>query len=213
MRIAVIGTGNVGSVLGRRWGEAGYDVVFGSRAPDDRKDLAAATGASIVRPSEAVNGADVVLLAVPGRLVEDVVEDLGDLAAKIVIDPTNSHRSDLSPKPAIQSLAERIAERAPDAHVVKAFNTTGAKNMDDPSYPGGPLAMPYCGDDADAKAVVAELISVLGFEAIDNGRLAQAYALEGMALVWIGQAYGEGWGPDFGFRFVRRDAVADSDGG
>lgn len=206
MRIAVIGTGNVGSVLGRRWASMGYAVCFGSREPGRQnvRDLVAECGADVATPSDAAADADVVVLAVPGSHVETVVDELGDLSGKIIVDPTNSHKPDLTPHPAMRSLAERIAERAPGAHVVKAFNTTGAGNMEDATYPDGPLSMPYCGDDRAAKSTVAELISVLGFEAVDNGPLHQAYALEGMALVWIGQAYGQDWGPEFGFVFARR---------
>lgn len=206
MQIAVVGTGNVGRVLGQRWAAAGHDVCFGSRHPTDPEviDLAASSGAEVKSPSIAVADAEIVLLAVPGTVVEKSVEGLGDLSGKIIVDPTNLHKSDLTPQPAMQSRAERIAELAPNANVVKAFNTTGWKNMQDPAYPEGRLTMPYCGDNPDAKSIVAELISQLGFEPVDNGPLAQAYALEGMAQVWIGQAFLQGWGPDIGFVLVKR---------
>ncbi len=206
MRIAVIGTGNVGRVLGRRWAAAGHDVCFGSRRPGDQDalELAASSGAELETPSRAAADAEIVVLAVPGTVVEDTVEALGDLAGKIIIDPTNLHKSDLTPQPAMLSRAERIAELAPAAHVVKAFNTTGSKNMEDPEYPGGRLTMPYCGDDPGAKSTVEKLISQLGFDPVDNGPLVQSYALEGMAQVWIGQAFLQEWGPDIGFVLVKR---------
>ncbi len=206
MRIAVIGTGNVGRVLGRRWSEAGHHVCFGSRRPEDEdvKALAKRAGAEAASQQDAAADAEVVLLAVPGSEVEQVVRGLGDLRGKVIVDCTNRHEADLTPRPDILSLAERIAEQAPDARVVKAFNTTGSKNMDDPAFPSGPLAMPYCGDDPEAKATVRQLISVLGFEAVDNGPLYMANSLEGMALMWIALAYGQGWGPDFGFAVLTR---------
>lgn len=206
MNIAIIGTGNVGSVLGRRWSEVGHHVSFGSRRPDDEdaQALAESSDADLKTPAEAASGAEVVLLAVPGTAVDTVVRSLGELSGKIVVDCTNRHRLDPQRDREISSLAELVAEVATGARVVKAFNVTGAKNMDDPLYPEGPLSMPYCGDDADAKAVVAALITELGFVAVDNGPLSQARALEGMALAWIAQAYQQGWGPDFGFAFLRR---------
>lgn len=205
MKIAVIGTGNVGSVLGRRWAEARHAVTFGSRTPEDEdvQAVARSVGAAVKSPREAAAGAELVLLAVPGTAVEEVVRGLGNLAGKIVVDCTNPRAPDNTPLPG-PSPAERIGEIAPGARVVKAFNTTGAKNMADPRYPDGQVVMPYCGDDADAKAVVAKLAESLGFEPLDNGPLRQARALEGMALMWISQAYQQGWGPDFGWAVLQR---------
>lgn len=205
MHIALIGTGNVGRVLGRRWAEAGHAVSFGTRKPDDgaAQALARETGASVQRPEEAAGGAEVVVLAVPGSAAEAVVQGLGNLDGKILVDCTNRLGAGrtLLPGP---STAQRIAEIAPGARVVKAFNTTGARNMAAPVYPDGPLVMPLCGDDAGAKETVAALAAELGFVPLDNGPLKQATALEAMAMVWIVQAYGQGWGPDFGFALLRR---------
>ena len=97
-----------------------------------------------------------------------------------------------------------VAQWATGARVVKAFNTTGSGNMDNPSYGGQRVAMLLCGDDAEANAVVAGLAEELGFEAIDNGGLRQSRYFEALALIWISQAYVKGWGPDFGLSIVRR---------
>ncbi|MFQ5983652.1 MAG: NADPH-dependent F420 reductase, partial [Woeseiaceae bacterium] len=92
--IAVIGTGQVASALGPRFAELGHEVVYGSRNPsrDQVKQLVARTGdrASATSPAEAAAGADIVVLAVPGEVVETVTKSLGDLAGKIIIDPTNA---------------------------------------------------------------------------------------------------------------------------
>jgi predicted dinucleotide-binding enzyme len=205
MHIAIIGTGNIGRVLGRRWAEAGHTVLFGTRRPEeaDLQTLARDAGAELKPLQEAASTADVIVLAVPGLAAEAVVRGLGELGGKILVDCTNPLGPDRTPEPG-RSMAERIAEIAPGARVVKAFNTTGAKNMADPVYPTGPLAMPLCGDDANAKATVAGLAATLGFVPLDNGPLRQALALEAMAFVWISQAYGQGWGPDFGFAVLKR---------
>ncbi len=92
MKIAIIGTGNVGSALGQRWAEGGHTIVYGTRAPRSEKvqallqktgELSAATGA------EAIEGADVVVMATPWGVTEQIIASLGDLTGKIVIDATN----------------------------------------------------------------------------------------------------------------------------
>src|SRR5262245_48181652 len=92
-KIAVIGTGNVGSALGPEFAALGHTIVYGSRTPTDKdvQDLVAKTGhgATATTQPEAVKGADMVLLAVPGNLAVDITKSLGDLSGKIIIDPTN----------------------------------------------------------------------------------------------------------------------------
>ena len=205
MNIAVIGTGNVGKVLARRWKDVGYSVILGSHQPDSEKAqvVSRELGIAIVPMAEAASTQDIVLLAVPGRVVMDVAGKLGDLTGKILVDCSNSIGPGRMPDPA-NSMAQRLAARFPGARVVKAFNTTGAKNMANPVYEQGRLMMPLCGDDEQAKGIVAELANVLGFAPFDNGALSHAFALEGMAYMWINQAYSEGWGPDFGFAVFKR---------
>ena len=206
MKIAVIGTGKVGSVLGRRWAEGGHDVTFGSRrAGSDELEHLHVHGATVELPAEAVVNAEVVVLATPWPATESVIASLGDLSDKIVVDCTNP----LGPGFAFQgkpgaSGGEQVANWAKGARVVKAFNTTGAKNMGAPVIDGHRLAMFICGDDADAKKQVAGLAEELGFVAIDNGGLSQAHFLESMAMVWITQAFQQGWGPDFGVAILHR---------
>lgn len=210
MRIAVIGTGRVGSVLGRRWARAGHTVVFGSRRPDSAsvRELLddAGSAASAASPAEATAQADVVVLAVPGSGAEEVAVSLGDLAGKILVDCTNpivAGGGGLSVG-FDDSGAERIARVVPGARVVKAFNTTGSANMADPIYPSGPLSMFVCGDDPEARAVVSELAEELGFDAVDSGPLRSARYVEPLAMLWITLAYPLGNGPDVGLALIRR---------
>jgi 8-hydroxy-5-deazaflavin:NADPH oxidoreductase len=185
--IAIIGTGNVGSALGQRFAELGHDVVYGSREPSrpDVERLIAQTGvaASAAVPEEAVRGADIVVLAVPWEIVEDLTRALGDLAGTIVIDPTNPRRvadDGLRDYPFDGSNAERIQAVAPQSRVVKAFNTLGAETMLDPSIADHTVTVPIAGNDPDAKAVVAELAEAIGFEPLDVGPLRYAHVLEGL---------------------------------
>jgi len=212
--IAVIRTGDVGSVLGRRWSEAGHTVVYGSRAPASArvKALLAATGpdARADTPAAAAAAGEVVVLAVPFHAVESLLPTLGDLNRKIVIDCTNPLTPELDglvtgPD---RSGAEIVASLLPGARVVKALNTTGVANMRDPAYPEGPLTMLLAGESAMAKAVVASLVAELGFEPVDAGPLSVSRWLEPLAVLWIELARRQPHGQDVGFRLVRRPAHA-----
>jgi 8-hydroxy-5-deazaflavin:NADPH oxidoreductase len=186
-RVALIGTGNVGAALGQRFAENGHQVFYGSRDPSaaDVRELVAATGhgAAALSPAEAAARGDIVVLAVPWSAAEDVVRSLGDLRGKILVDPTNPRMmaSDgFADYPIEGSNAERIARLAPQAHVVKAFNTLGAETMLEPALAGGPVTVPIVGDDRAAKERVAALTREIGLEAVDVGPLRHARIIEGL---------------------------------
>lgn len=180
-RIGVVGTGSVGSTLGRRWAEAGHVVRFGTRDPDrsDVRDLVAGIDgdAEAVAVEEAAD-ADVLVLATPASAVEPALSGLA--FSGVLVDPTNSY-----PEPGPESGAERAARLAPDAQVVKAFNTVGWEVMADPVLDGMVATMPLAGDDAEAKALVADLARELGFEPLDVGDRSAAVHLENLARLWI----------------------------
>jgi NADPH-dependent F420 reductase len=185
--IAVIGTGNVGSALGQRFAELGHTIVYGSRDPtrSDVQALVRLTGANAgaTTQREAVEQADIVVLAVPADAAESVARSLGDLAGRIVIDPTNPRTiaaDGLRDYAFHDSMAERIQAIAPDAFVVKAFSTLGAYTMLDPLLAEGPVSIPIAGDDAEAKRVVAELTSGIGLVPLDVGPLRYAHVIEGL---------------------------------
>ena len=185
--VALIGTGNVGAALGQRFASNGHEVFYGSRPPNaaDVRELVAATGhgAAALSPAEAAARANIVVLAVPWSAAEDVVRSLGDLAGKILVDPTNPRvmASDgFADYPIEDSNAERIARLAPDAQVVKAFSTLGAETMLDPAVAGGPVTVPIVGDDRAAKERVAALAREIGLEAVDVGPLRHARIIEGL---------------------------------
>lgn len=209
MRIAVLGTGNVGGTLGRRWAALGHQVVFGARDPGSPKARAAVAGAdvSIAPLAEATQDAEVVVLAVPWGAVPEALAAAGDLAGKVLIDCTNAVGEGFRPAVAGGgSAAELVASLAPGARVVKGFNTVGAGIMADPTVSGGRAAMPFCGDDRAANALVRELGEQLGFEMVEAGPLAAAPLLESLALLWIRLAYRQGLGPNVVFGLLRRAA-------
>jgi NADPH-dependent F420 reductase len=194
--IAVIGTGDVGGALGPKFAEQGHTIVYGSRDPEHGKvkKLVERTGdgASATTPANAAAQADIVVLAVPGLLVEQITRGLGDLSGKIIIDPTNplQRRMNRLEHAVDTSNAEIIQAAAPDAHVVKALNTLNWKTMVDPTSAGGPVSVPIVGDDGHAKKTVAELVAGMGLEPIDVGPLRDARWVEGMLILWINNRYG-----------------------
>jgi hypothetical protein len=188
--IAVIGTGSVGSALGPRFAEIGHTVVYGSRTPN-RKDvqaLVAATSAdaSATTQSEAAQMADIVLLAIPWSVAEEVLVSLGDLSGKIIIDPINPrvvNEERWVDYPNHVSNAERLQALAPRSMVVKAFSSISADTMGDPDLVDHPITIPIVGNDPEAKAVVAEICHQLGFETIDFGQVRYAHIIEGLYLL------------------------------
>ena len=208
MRIGVIGIGMVGGTLGRRWAREGHEVLFGVREPSSEKvgRLLADSGenARAGTVAEAAASGEVVVLATPWGGTEDAVRHAGDLTGKVLLDCTNPLKPDLSGLAGDPSGAEQVAAWAPGAKVVKIFNTTGFKNMDDPRFGDDQATMFYCGDDAEAKKVAATLAEGLGFEAVDAGPLAEARSLEYLALLWIDLAYVQKLGPGIAFKLMRR---------
>ncbi len=210
MKIAVIGTGNVGSTLGRRWAEKGHEVVFGVRDPKGARvsellDSISGVGRAAAIP-QAVSECPVVTLAVPWAAAANALRVAGDLGGKILIDCTNPIKESFAGLSIGQSTsaAEQVAAWAPGARVVKAFNTTGRSNLENPVYGDQRLTMFVCGDEAEAKQTALELATELDFEAVDAGPLHAARYLEPLAMLWINLAYSRGLGTEIGFRLLRR---------
>jgi predicted dinucleotide-binding enzyme len=197
--IAVIGTGQVAQALGPEFAAQGHRVIYGSREPGrpDVAKLVELTGhdASVASPADAVVEANIVVLAVPGLMVENIVSGLGSLAGKIIIDPTNPLRRD---KDGVFELStdssngELIQALQPDAHVVKAFNTLNWQTMIDPTASGGPVSIPLVGNSDEAKNVVAKLVTGMGLEPIDLGPIERARYVEGMLILWINNRFVSG---------------------
>ncbi len=192
--IAILGTGRLGSVLGKRWGEAGHRVIYGSRTPDDprvRMVVSSSGGrASALPPKDAVSNAGVVVFALPWKPVKDLLPTLGDLTGKLIIDPMHFGLQLVDGYPHAPedptSLAEQFQALVPGATVVKAFNAIAAKTIFDPARLGGPVSVPLAGTDRPAKTRVAGLISEIGLEPVDTGPLAAARYLEDMLRVSVG---------------------------
>lgn len=210
MNIAIIGTGKIGGMLGRLWARQGHRIIFASRHPGAPKleALLAQVGAGAVAApvAEGVAQAEVVLLAVPYRAMGPALAAAGDLAGKILIDPTNP----LGPQGLLvghtDSAAEQAARLAPGARVVKAFNTVGWDSLANPRVAGSTVTLPIAGDDADAKAAVAALAAELGFEVADAGPLEASRLIEPLALLWIRFSMSLGPGHRVGIKLLTEHA-------
>ena len=202
MKIAVIGAGSVGSTLGNAWQRRGHDITYGVRDPSD--DKYASLGAPVATNEQAAGDAEVVVLCTPWQATQQAVQSCGDLAGKVLIDCTNPLTPDVSGLEVghTTSGAETIARWASGARVCKAMNQIGAPMMDAPKLSATPV-MFVCGDDDAAKATTLELVSALGFEAVDAGDLTLARLLEPYALIWIHMALRGGWGTNWGFGALR----------
>jgi 8-hydroxy-5-deazaflavin:NADPH oxidoreductase len=182
MRIAVIGRGKVGSALGARFAAAGHEVVYGSRNPDGRIDS--------VSQREAVQGAEVVITAIPGTSVVSTLEQIGDdvVADRIVLDPSAAFAPDMSLAYPNDSVAQRIQTRFPRARVVKALNTMNFSIMVDPLSSLSQATVFVSGDDEGAKTTVKGLLADLGWTAdgvLDLGGVASAIATEHAAPLFF----------------------------
>lgn len=213
MRIGVIGAGNMGGALGVLWARGGHRVVFsGSRDPARLERLARGSVADAGTPEEAVREADAVLVALQPHAWDAVLPDAALFNGKPVITCMSGLRPDFSgqtvglPSTMRVSLAESLAERLPGAHVVEAFNLTFAEVLasDSRVFGGERPTLPFCGDNAGAKALVARLIADAGYGPLDVGPLVHARTLETLATVWVQLAAVSGLHPNVALRVLRR---------
>lgn len=210
MKLAVIGSGNIGKSIGSWASRKDYQVIFSAKNEQHAQEAAKMAGdnAKAADLKNAVEMADVVLLAIPYDAVKEVISQVGpQLKDKVLIDATNALTEDYSGLKLgfTTSAAEEIAKLAPGAKVVKAFNTVFASvyESQNPKVNGNTISVFYAGDDPDAKAKVAELIDKMGFDAVDAGPLKAARNLEPLALLNIGLGYGMGHGTNTGFSYNR----------
>jgi hypothetical protein len=231
LRIAILGSGLMGSALGAVWARAGHTVAFSySRDVAKLEGLArdADNSAKAVAPNDAVLGAEIVLVSVPWHRLDDALAAAGGadaFANKIVVTCTLPMRSDDSDL-AIghdNSGAETIAQRLPAARVVAAFNTIPSELIREHDEQMARLArrdsggfaaigaeqpqVVICGDDVQAKNRTATLATDAGFTPVDAGPLRMSRWIEPFALL-VGQlAYAQDLGPALGYRFLPAKAA------
>jgi 8-hydroxy-5-deazaflavin:NADPH oxidoreductase len=172
MRIAVIGKGKIGGTLGSKWLAAGHDVVYGGQGGSGTGP----GGAPVLGIADAVRDAEVVVLAVPGQVVGQVVGEHGAaLGNKVVIDAANRIGA---PEYDARAL---VAEAAPQARYVRAFNTLGWENFADP-LPGTDL---FFAADAEARPAAEELISAVGLGPVFVGDASATPVVDALLPLWF----------------------------
>ena len=174
MRVAVVGKGAIGETLGRKWQDAGHDVLFGVRSPEPSDPAQTSV-------PQAIRHGAVVLLAVPGVAVTGIIEEnAANLAGKIVIDATNNLAG---PK---MSSVDQLLALAPSSRVFRAFNSLGWENFAEPEFAGGRADLFYCGPpDPEATAVVERLIEEIGLRPIRVGDLDTVDLIDSVTRLWF----------------------------
>jgi predicted dinucleotide-binding enzyme len=203
--LGLIGAGNIGSALARAAIGQGWDVVLSnSRGPETLEELVKDLGprARAATPAEAAEAADLAVVTVPLKAVDDLPVEA--LAGKVVID-TNNYYFERDGRIAelddeSTTVSELLQRRLPDSKVVKAFNHIGAVEIGTHAQPAGTAdrrALAIAGDDADAKAAVAAFIDSVGFDVVDLGPLAEG---------WRTQRDTPAYGPRFDATTLRQKA-------
>jgi len=193
-KIGVLGSGTVGKVLADGMLKHGYEVMRGSRDPGKLADWKAGAGshARTGTFAETAIFGEAIVLAVKGTAAESAINECGDaLAGKTVIDATNP----IADKPPVhgvlsfftgpnESLMEKLQRKVPKAHFVKAFSCVGNAFMVDPDFGGVRPTMFICGDDADAKRDVRNILDRFGWDVEDMGAVEAARAIEPLCMLW-----------------------------
>ena len=184
MKIGIIGAGNIGGTLARRFSELGHEVVVAnSRGPETLRDVAAETGATPVTAEQAARSGDVVVVTIPEKKIEGLPRDLfaGVPDNVVVIDTGNYYPRQRDGR------IEEIEAGMPESvwvskqlgrPVIKAFNDIYAEHLGNLGKPKGTpkrIALPVAGDDKRAKTVVMQLVDDLGFDPVDTGTLAESW--------------------------------------
>ncbi|MGA3067046.1 MAG: NAD(P)-binding domain-containing protein [Tepidisphaeraceae bacterium] len=194
MKVGILGSGDVGQVLGSGFIKHGHQVVMGTRDPRKLADWGKSNaGAKVGTPAEAAISGEVIVLAVKGTAAADVLKSAGEsnLAGKLVIDACNP-TADAPPVNGIlkfftdlnESLLERLQRQFPAAHFVKAFNSVGSDLMVNPQFKSGKPTMFICGNDQSAKNVVGKILDQFGWETADMGGAESARAIEPLCILW-----------------------------
>ncbi len=203
MNIAIIGAGNIGSTLGTRWLERDHNITFGVRdiTSSNIIDLQQRLGRAVfVSPYDALADAEVIVLAVPGKAVEQVVRELASaLARKLIIDTTNNLAEDVTHH------AEVVQQLVPTAKLFRAFNSLGWENFATLVIAGHQIDHFYCGDD-EKQQEVQQLISDTGLNPIYLGGLEHSPTLDALTRLWFTLAFQKGYGRRVALKIIAEEA-------
>lgn len=205
MNIAIIGTGNVGGALATKWAVSGHQIYLGVQDVNNFKgmELLNNPNTSVQEIKEAVQKAEVLLIATPAIATVEVIKSLGDTTGKIIIDAMNIIMGK-GPE-GFSNTSDAILANTSTKDVVKSFNTTGFNNMQQTNYSNVAIDMFMAGDSEKGKAVVEQLAKDAGFaECYDIGGNDKFQLMEQFAWFWINLAMFRGQGREIGFKLLKR---------
>lgn len=205
MKIAIIGTGNIGGTLAQRFIATGHSVLVGARFPLSDKSIQLATKIGEDRfatVENAVKQCDVIVIAVPAQLAGEVAASLGDVSGKVIIDTMNT----VAVKPAgFSNTSDAILAHSNTTDVVKCFNSTGFENIANPNYGDQGIDMFTAGSSEKGVRIASQLAKDIGFEQVYHlGGNDKFALLEQLALCWINLAIIQKQGRNIAFKIVRR---------
>ncbi len=205
MKIAVIGTGNVGGALATRWANKGHEIHLGVRDVDNFKgrELLSNPNTRAVTVEEAVKNSEVILLSTPATATVEVVKGLGDTSGKVIIDAMNIVMGN-GPQ-GYRNTTDAILDNTQTRDVVKCFNTTGFNNMLNPHYGTLAIDMFVAGESKKGVATARQLAKDAGFaECYHVGGNDKFELMEQFAWFWINLAMFQGLGREIGFKLLKR---------
>ena len=205
MKIAIVGTGNVGGALAGKWAYKGHEINLGVRDVQDFKgrELLANPRTRVFTVEEAVNHSTVILLSTPAPATVEVVKSLGNTSGKIIIDAMNIVMGH-GPK-GFTNTTDAILKNTETRDVVKCFNTTGFNNMVNPEYGNLALDLFVAGDSEKGKEAAKQLARDAGFdECYSIGGNDKFELMEQFAWFWINLAMFQGLGREIGFKLLKR---------
>lgn len=203
MNIAILGAGNIGSTLGKKWQQAGHRVVFGVRDPHSPKVAAArksiGEAAEFLPIPDAIVAGEVILLSVPYSAVAHIVaENAAGLCEKVIIDATNNFGA------MVINNIHTIRTAVPEAQIYRAFNASGWENFADPFYGGIPVDLFYCGPDGDSRGLLEGLIGAVGLRPVYLGGLEMAPVVDALGTLWVTLSFKQGFGRGIALKLLQR---------
>ena len=205
MKIAIIGTGNVGGALATKWAKKGHEINLGVRdiSSFKGKELLSNPNTKVLTTEDAVKNSEIILLSTPATATVEVVKSLGNTTGKIIIDAMNIVMG-RGPQ-GYKHTTDAILENTQTKDVVKCFNTTGFSNMLNPNYGNLTLDLFVAGDSEKGKQMAIQLAKDAGFiECYNIGGNDKFELMEHFAWFWINLAMFQGQGREIGFKLLKR---------
>jgi predicted dinucleotide-binding enzyme len=193
VKVAIVGTGNIGSTIGAAWARAGHEVVFASRHPND---VTVPDGTTVTTVGDALTNAQAVLLAVPAAGVDDLLAEHGSaLSGSLVVDATNRVGAQ------VLNASAAIKDAASDVRYVRAFSSLGWENFAAPEFDDGPADLFYASTEAD-RDLAEELIAAVELRPVYVGE--DPAVVDGLLPLWFALVKQSGGNRRTALRVIRK---------